>query len=50
MTTLVTGMVAIPAGLLADRIGRRRSMLLGGIVVPLAYLAQTLAPSRRSFS
>jgi MFS family permease len=44
VTTLVTGIVAIPAGLLADRIGRRRSMLLGGIVVPLAYLAQTLAP------
>lgn len=39
-TTLATGLVAFPAGLLADRIGRRNSLIIAGVIIPLLYLAE----------
>jgi MFS family permease len=40
LSTLAIGLSAIPAGLLADRIGRRRALIIGGLGVPLAYALQ----------
>ena len=42
LSTLLTGLVAFPAGLLADRIGRRSSLVVGATIVPLAFLLQVL--------
>jgi MFS family permease len=42
LTTLATGLVCLPAGLIGDRLGRRNSLLLGGIIVPLAYLGEVV--------
>lgn len=42
VNTLVAGLVCFPAGLIGDRLGRRASLLLGGIIVPLGLLGQVL--------
>jgi MFS family permease len=41
LSVLATGLVAFPAGLLADRIGRRRTMIVGAFIPALAYLGQS---------
>lgn len=42
---LVSALTAIPAGRLADRIGRRRVIMYGWVVYALTYLGFALAPS-----
>ncbi len=48
LSVLATGLVAFPAGLLADRIGRRRTMIIGGFVPALAYLGQSTFPGEKA--
>ena len=43
--TLITALAAVPAGLLSDRIGRRRVMLIGGGVAALGVAALPVAGS-----
>jgi len=42
LNALATGFIALPAGLLCEGIGRKRSLLLGTVVSNLFYLVQVL--------
>ncbi len=44
LTTLATGVISIPAGILADRFGRRRTILLGTALCVVASAGQVTLP------
>ena len=48
LSVLATGLVAFPAGLLADRIGRRRTMIIGGFVPAIAFFGQSTVPGAQA--
>ena len=48
-TSMAALLSAVPMGYLADRLGRKNSLLLGGALVSLGILVTVLAPTRAMF-